>query len=215
MAAFKAAPARFAKIHPRYLTPTDATTWMGGVSILFYVGLTLVSQNILADTIAAVGLMIAFYYGLTGFACAWFYRKTMWRTPRDILMQGVIPLLGGILLLGAFVWACKTYASPDYGYTSLHGIGGVFIIGIGALLLGAVLMVVYERLRPAYFRGETLPRGTSELLLVPADGSVAHFGLPDSGDMPTVISRDLSNLPPGQRAVDPATGEVRTGPPEA
>ena len=47
------------------------------VSILFYVGLTLISANILADTIAAVGLMIAFYYGLTGFACVWFYRKTM------------------------------------------------------------------------------------------------------------------------------------------
>ena len=76
MAAFKAIPERFARIHPRYLTPTDSTIWMGGVSIVFYVGLTLLSANILADTIAAVGLLIAFYYGLTGFACAWFYRKT-------------------------------------------------------------------------------------------------------------------------------------------
>ncbi len=76
MAVFKAAPARFAKIHPRYLTPTESTIWMGGVSILFYVLLTLTSENILADTIAAVGLLIAFYYGLTGFACVWFYRKT-------------------------------------------------------------------------------------------------------------------------------------------
>ena len=40
--------------------------------------------------------MIAFYYGLTGFACVWFYRKTMWGKPRDILMQGVLPLLGGV-----------------------------------------------------------------------------------------------------------------------
>src|SRR5262249_52787601 len=99
MAVFKAVPARFARIHPRYLTPSDATIWMGGVSIVFYVGLTLISDNILADTIAAVGLMIAFYYGLTGFACVWFYRKTMWRKPRDIIMQGVIPATGGILLL--------------------------------------------------------------------------------------------------------------------
>ena len=37
MAVFKAAPARFAKIHPRYLTPTESTIWMGGVSIVFYV----------------------------------------------------------------------------------------------------------------------------------------------------------------------------------
>ena len=75
------------------------------------------SADILGDTIAAVGLMIAFYYGLTGFACAWFYRKTMWAKPRDILMQGIIPFLGGLLLLGALRLACKTYADPDYGYT--------------------------------------------------------------------------------------------------
>ena len=78
MGAFKAIPEKFARVHPKYLTPLDATLWMGGVSILLFVGLTLVSENILGDTIAAVGLMIAFYYGLTGFACVWFYRKTMW-----------------------------------------------------------------------------------------------------------------------------------------
>ncbi len=108
MAVFKAIPERFAHIHPRYLTPTNATVWMGAVSIVFYVGLTLVSQDILGDTIAAVGLMIAFYYGLTGFACVWFYRHTMWAKPRDILMQGVIPFLGGLILLGAFIIAAKS-----------------------------------------------------------------------------------------------------------
>ena len=213
MGAYKAIPQRFARIHPRYLTPSDSTIWMGAVSIVFYVGLTLVSANILADTIAAVGLMIAFYYGLTGFACAWFYRKTMWAKPRDILMQGIIPFLGGLLLLGAFIWACKTYADPDYGYTSLWGIGGVFLIGIGSLLVGVVLMEIYARISPAYFQGETLPmRHSAELLLVPADGSVAQFGLPDSGEMPTVIAPDLSNLPPGRTAVDPLTGETRRNP---
>jgi amino acid transporter len=161
MAAFKAVPQRFARIHPTYLTPTDSTLWMGGVSIVFYVGLTLLSANILADTIAAVGLLIAFYYGLTGFACAWFYRRTMWRKPRDVLMQGVLPLLGGLLLLAFFFIAAKTYANPDYGYTSIAGVGGVFLIGIGSLLLGVVLMFVYQAIAPAYFRGDTLPKAQS------------------------------------------------------
>jgi amino acid transporter len=209
MAAYGAIPKRFARIHPKYLTPTDSTIWMGAVSIVFYVGLTLISADILADTIAAVGLMIAFYYGLTGFACVWFYRKTMWAKPRDIVMQGVIPFLGGLLLLGCFFYACHTYYAADYGETSLGGIGGVFLIGIGSLVIGAVLMFVYSFISPTYFRGETLPKGTAgELLLVPADGSVALFGLPDSGEMPTVIAPDLSNLPPGQSAVDPTTGRT-------
>jgi amino acid transporter len=209
MAAFKAIPERFARIHPRYLTPTDSTIWMGGVSIAFYVGLTLISNDILADTIAAVGLMIAFYYGLTGFACAWFYRKTMWDKPRDILMQGVVPLLGGIILLVFFFIACHTYADPDYGYTSIGKVGGVFIIGIGSLLLGVVLMLVYQAIAPAYFRGETLPkRHSGDLVLLgvgdlPPDST--SLRLPDSREA-TVIAPDLSNLPPGQTAVDPLTG---------
>jgi amino acid transporter len=206
MAAFGAIPKRFANIHPKYLTPSDSTIWMGGVSIIFYVGLTLISENILADTIAAVGLMIAFYYGLTGFACVWFYRKTMWRKPRDVLMQGVLPLLGGLLLVVFFLIACKTYADPVYGYTSIGSIGGVFLIGVGSLLLGVVLMVVYQAMAPAYFRGETLPkRHSSDLLLVGGGDREVGMRLPDSAER-TVIAPDLSNLPPGREAVDPSTG---------
>ena len=107
--------------------------------------------------------------------------------------------------------ADSTGPAADYGNTSLGGVGGVFIIGIGSLVFGLVLMLVFQAVSPAYFRGETLPKAHhGELLLVPADGSVAHLGLPDSGEMPTVIAPDLSNLPPGQRAIDPLTGETRT-----
>jgi len=202
MAAYQAFPRRFAGIHPRYLSPSTSTLWMGGVSILFYVGLTLVSENILADTIAAVGLLIAFYYGMTGFACVWFYRRTLTSSFRNFVMRGLFPLLGGLLLLGAFVIAAYSYADPEYGYTSLAGIGGVFVLGIGSLLLGVVLMLVWQAKSPAYFRGETLPkRAADELLLAGDDQPRTRVALPDSGEMATVIAPDLSNLPPGQRAV--------------
>jgi hypothetical protein len=45
------------------------------------------------------------------------------------------------------------------------GIGGVFVIGIGALLLGAVLMLIYSRVAPPFFRGQTLQPGTPDTLL--------------------------------------------------
>lgn len=155
MGVYRAIPARFAAIHPRFRSPSVATVWMGAVSIVFYVGLTLVSQNVLADSIAAVGIMIAFYYGMTGFAAAWEFRRDL-RSPRDVLMRLVIPLAGGIMLLGVFVFACVQYAAADYGSTSLFGVGGVFVIGVGALVLGAVLMGIYNLIAPAFFRGETL-----------------------------------------------------------
>ena len=85
----------------------------------------------------------------------------------------------------------------------MFGIGGVFVIGIGAIVLGAVLMLVYSRIAPPFFRGETLRPGTADLLLDDERGG-PHFGLPDS-DESTVIAPDRSNLPPGQEPSRPAS----------
>lgn len=156
MGAYRAVPQRFATIHPRYLTPSYATWAMGIGSIVFYAGLTLISENVLADSIAAVGLLIAFYYGLTGFACVWFYRRQL--HGRDLWVKGVLPGLGALVLLGAFVQSSIGYLDP------VDGTPTVFWIGIGALLLGALLMIVYKRLAPPFFRGETLVKGTGRLM---------------------------------------------------
>ena len=97
MASHGAIPKYFARIHPRYLTPSTSTLWMGAVSVVWYVFLTIVSQNILYDSIAALGLMIAFYYGLTGFACVWFFRRNL-RSVKGVFLAGVLPFLGGLSL---------------------------------------------------------------------------------------------------------------------
>lgn len=207
MGAFKALPSTFAKIHPRYLTPTTSTIWMGIVSAVFYVGMTFVSTNVLADTIAAVGLMIAFYYGLTGFAATWFYRHHLLDSVKDFFMKGLLPLLGGIMLFGAFLIACVQYAQPDYGSTTLFGIGGVFIIGIGSLLLGVVLMVIWNAVAPAFFRGETLPRRSASDLILEIPGEEETLRLPDSGLPDIIIAPDLSNLPEGMVALDLESGK--------
>ena len=161
MAAYRALPASFGRISPRYLTPTVSTVWMGVVSIAFYVGLTLVSENVLADSIAATGLLIAFYYGLTGFACAWQFRRSL-HSARDVLMRLVLPLAGGLSMLLVLVLAGIEYADPEYGETVFLGVGGVFAVGAGALLLGVLLMVVWNAVAPAFFRGETMPPASAD-----------------------------------------------------
>lgn len=217
MGVYKALPTSFAKIHRKYLTPTTSTIAMGAASILFYLIFTLVSPNLLTALIGSVGLMIAFYYGLTGFACVWFYRKDLTKSGRDLLMRGVVPLAGAIILTAVFVYGLIQYAKPDWltdddgNNVTIFGYGAVAVVGIGALALGLVVMVIQWLASPDYFRGLTLPRRNSaDLLLVPADASEPMFGLPDSGDMPTVIAPDLSNLPPGETAVNPETGEEFT-----
>ncbi len=106
MARSKAAPAPLGHVHQRYLTPDVATWVMGALSIVWYLGLTIVSQNMLYDSIAALGLMIAFYYGLTGFACTWYYRRTLFTSLKRFLLVGAAPFTGGAILLFVFVRSC-------------------------------------------------------------------------------------------------------------
>ncbi|RZS89986.1 amino acid/polyamine/organocation transporter (APC superfamily) [Motilibacter rhizosphaerae] len=155
MAAYKAAPDAMAQIHPRYKTPGFSTLLMGGVSIVFYVGLTLISGNVLADSIASLGLFIAFYLGVAGIACAWTFRDAVRSGARDAWVKVVMPLIGGVLLLAAMLKTGKDTFASDYGDTSFGGVGGVFLLGVGGLVLGVVLMVVWNALAPTYFTGRT------------------------------------------------------------
>jgi amino acid transporter len=151
MSAHRALPAWFARMHRSYRTPTVATLVMGAVSALFFVLLTAVSKNVLADSAASVGLLIAFYYGLTGFACVWFFRRDLRTSAHALLVKGVLPLFGGLTLLGAFVLSIKSYWPAASSYSSFHGIGGIFLIGAGSLLTGAMIMLVTSRFIPRYF----------------------------------------------------------------
>ena len=47
--------------------------------------------QVIKDSVDSLGVMIAFYYGLTGFSCAWYYRKNLTSSVRNFFMQGVFP----------------------------------------------------------------------------------------------------------------------------
>jgi amino acid transporter len=213
MAAYKAIPAKFARIHRRYLTPTWATIGMGIASIAFYLLITAVSPHLLLALIGSIGLQIAFYYGLTGFACVWFYRRTLTSSPRHFLMRGVVPLLGGIFLFVMFIYALVQYAKPtnlvdaDGNNITIFGIGAVAVVGVLALLLGLVLLAVQRSVSPSFFRGRTLPKRSADLVLIGTQDEAVFSTLPGSGEQATVIAPDLSNLPAGYVAIDPETGK--------
>jgi amino acid transporter len=154
MARAGAMPKSLGAIHPRYLTPHVSTLLMGGLSIVWYVGLTIISENILFDSIAALGLMIAFYYGLTGFACTIYYRRELTRSVKTFLLIGVGPLLGGIMLLGIFLKSCVDLSRPANSESgdSWFGVGPPLVIGLGFLLMGVVLMLYWRVAHPAFFR---------------------------------------------------------------
>jgi amino acid transporter len=142
MARHRAFPAVFGRIHPRFQTPDVSTIVMGALSVLWYVAIVNLSTNVLGDSITALGFAIAFYYGLTGFACAIYFRRELLKSARNFIYIGVLPVLGGLMLGGIFVKAFIDYSKPHAGLSKpILGIGAPVVIGIGSLLLGVVLML--------------------------------------------------------------------------
>jgi amino acid transporter len=157
MAVYEAIPKRFANVHPRYMTPAFGTIMMGLSALFFYLLLTVLSENALADSVASLGLAVAFYYGITAFACVWYFRKTLFSSMRNLFFRGVFPLIGGIAMALAFGISAKDMIAADYGYTAFGSIGGVFVLGVGMLVLGVPLMLLcFAFGTKRFFRGETL-----------------------------------------------------------
>jgi amino acid transporter len=169
MSVHKALPDVFKKMHRRFLTPTVATISFGAVSIALYVVMNSISAgHVIADSVSALGTMIAFYYGLTGFSCFWYYRKQLTKSVHNFFIQGAAPLLGGLILWYILGWTFWYYWNPVNSYTHLElfgrDIGGTFTLDVGALLLGFILMFTMNALRPTFFRGETLTRDSPTLV---------------------------------------------------
>jgi amino acid transporter len=156
MAAVKALPKAFSTVSTKTQTPTVSTWAMGIVSITFYAGLAYFNEAALSDLILSIGLLIAFYYGLTGFASAWFFRKEIFRSAGAFFIKGLLPFLGGVILFAAMVKTAMDSYDPEFGDTVYFNVGGVFVLGIGSMALGVVLMIIYNIVAPAYFRGKTL-----------------------------------------------------------
>lgn len=166
MGSYGALPERFASIHPRFLTPSYATVACGIGAGAFYSILAIFSENILLDTVYSIGIMICFYYALTAFACVWFFRHELFSSASSIIFKFLLPLLGGIMLTMVFLITLRDSYSPEFGSGgNIAGVGLVFILGVGLILFGFVIIAIWRAKAPAFFRGETLRTETPALVV--------------------------------------------------
>lgn len=131
---------RFAEIHPRFQTP-----WLAGLVItvlaLFLMILSSSSESIgavMGSLISSIGVMVSFYYGLTGIACAWYYRKTLFQSWQTTVMRGLWPAVSAVFLL-------------YLGLAQIPSLGlEVALWTVGAIALG-VLPMLYFKLKYGSF----------------------------------------------------------------
>ncbi|PRI10732.1 APC family permease [Leucobacter massiliensis] len=160
MSHYGALPKSMKRIHPKYKSPYVALLWSSIIASAFYAVMRFISEDVLWDTITALGMMVCFYYGITALASPWYFRKTAFREGLGAgLSKIVLPLIGGVLLLIVFVQTTIDSMDPAFGSGSnIGGVGLVGIIGVVVLGLGVVLMLIYSRIAPDFFRGRVLAK---------------------------------------------------------
>ena len=149
MARSGAFPAALGRVHERYLTPHVSTIAVGALAIIWYVGGRLVSDNFLFDTLSALSLMIAFYYALSGIACAVYYRRELGRSAKNLVMMGIAPLVGAAMLFYLLFESARDQSDPGASYsgTEVLGVGVPLFVAVALMVIGLVLMIAW-RLSP-------------------------------------------------------------------
>ena len=160
MSHYRALPPAIKRVHPKYKSPHVALLLSSIVASVFYAVMRFISEDVLWDTITALGMMVCFYYGITALASPWYFRKTaVAEGLGSIISKIVLPGLGGVLLLIVFVKTTIDAMNPDAGSGSnIAGVGLVGIIGVTVLGIGVVLMLLQAKAAPEFFRGRVLSR---------------------------------------------------------
>lgn len=144
MARSGALPRRLAEIHPSWQTPHVGTVAVAVLATVFYVGFNTFSQNFLFDALTSLGFLIAFNYGMNGFACVVYHRHELTRSAKNFFFVGLAPFVGGAVLTYIFIKSAIDLSDPaasDLG-SSWLGLGPPFVIGVGSLVVGLVIALV-------------------------------------------------------------------------
>lgn len=153
MARRAALPQTFGRIHPRFRTPDVSTWWVAAIAIGWYLVVNLISENALFDSLSALSLLIAFYYALTGIACAVYYRRHLTESVKNFLLIGLGPVAGAVLLIWLLVASVRDLSDPEnsYSQTSWFGLGPPLVIGMGIAIVGIVLMTWWRFVSPRFW----------------------------------------------------------------
>ena len=118
---------RYAKLHQTWDTPWVAILFIWGFGMLFL----FLSSNfstvsiIIRDSVNAIGFQVAFYYSLTGFACAW-YHRLIWKTMLELIGYIIWPIISSLFLIFIALFSIPTFDLVTN------------IVGLGGLVLGVV-----------------------------------------------------------------------------
>ncbi len=148
-------PKAFGTIHKSWKTPWVGTIISSALAIIVILLATGVDtvNTVFGNLILDIGVLVALYYGITGIACAWAFRKVLLTSLTRFIFAGVLPFLGGLFLLGiAYVVIAPT--NLPLGQAADWATGLPIIITV---LLGIPLVIVAQlTTKSTFFKEKTV-----------------------------------------------------------
>ena len=140
-------PKIFGTVHSRWRTPwvgTIATSVAALVVIVLSVTWDSFNTNVFGQLILDIGVLVAIYYGVTGVASFWAFRKVLLTSAWLFLFAGLLPLLGGLFLF-------------YIAYYVISGDVGSSVPVLVAAALGVPLLILaVATSRSGFFREKTV-----------------------------------------------------------
>ncbi len=157
MASYKALPSRFASVDEATAAPKVASWVMGLFTLAIYLGLSLTSDSIVADSVYSVGISICVYYIVASLSSVVYFHRTAFSSVRTAFGQVILPAIAVIVLTYVLIVEGINMMDPEYGSgSSVMGIGTVFVVGVLGMLVVIPLMLLWQVKAPAFFQGKTL-----------------------------------------------------------
>jgi amino acid transporter len=130
-------PGAFGRIHSRWRTPWVGTLISSALALIVIV-LTVTSDTVntvFGRLILDIGVLVSVYYGVTGLASAWAFRKVLFSSGRLLVFAGLLPFVGGLFLLaiGGYV----TYQSWTSDIATALPILVTIALGLPLMVLAA------------------------------------------------------------------------------
>ncbi len=139
-------PAPLARIKPEWNTPVFATVVVVAIAMVLFVISNFAGgiYQILADGEYAIDLQITMYYALAGFAAVIGFHRYAFKSPKNVFLMFLFPLLGAGFMLYIFIEALVT------GFGGYSDSTVAMLLGLGGIVIAIVPIWWYHRKGSTY-----------------------------------------------------------------
>lgn len=167
MARRGALPAKLGLMSPRFKTPWVSLALLATIAAGWFVLVSSISESAMLDTLSSLGILVAFYYSLTGISCVVYYRRHVRQSVKGFLLVGVGPILGSVGLAFMLVAAIQSLWDPanSAGGVAWAGLSPPLVIAALMFALGIGVLIIRRITAPAFFT--TTPPERADVLHPP------------------------------------------------